>query len=291
MEEMMMSKNANGKMTALILLFCTLLLLFPGCNRKKNQPGNPNGTVQEPSPGEAEYQFPEMDLTGKTYRILNCTKDMWGMVAYITADEVNDDEINNEAYRRTVWLESKLGCSIEEVNVSIYELKDTLDKALINDPNTYAAAYQRADDMLTGIVEGTYTVLDNVLNLHLDEDYWSQDILRYTSLSNKHYFAASDLQLMSFDGAWCIYFNAPMLRDHGIKAPYQLVKDQKWTLEELHSICAQVCNLNGDETYDWNVNGQSVYGYTTFRDGIAKLLYGIECFELHGRGFYHESLL
>ena len=92
-------------------------------------------------------------------------------------------------------------------------MKKELDKTVLSGEYAYDAAYQRADETIAGILDNSYISLDSVANIHLERSYWAQDLLDISSLDNTHYFAASDLQLMSFDGVWCIYFNAEILKD------------------------------------------------------------------------------
>ena len=67
---------------------------------------------------------------------------------------------------------------------------------------------------------------------------------------------------MSFDGVWCIYFNAEILKDKGIEAPYQLVKDGKWTIDKL-------CEMAKSIYRDVNGNGKKdeadLYGMLGFK--------------------------
>ena len=223
------------------------------------------------------FIYPEnVKFGGKEFHILNCTRNQWNMIAYITADSMTGEEVNDATFLRQSKVEDAFGCKIVETNVSIYDLKKELDKTVLSGEYAYDAAYQRADETIAGILDNSYIPLDSVDNIHLERSYWAQDLLDVSSLDNTHYFAASDLQLMSFDGVWCIYFNAEILKDKGIQAPYQLAKDGKWTLDQLSSLAAQACDLGPDESWDYNAAGQCVYGYATFKDGITKLLFGIE---------------
>ena len=84
-----------------------------------------------------------------------------------------------------------------------------------------------------------------------------------------------------------------MLENLGGELPYQLVRDGRWTLDKLGEYAALGANLNGDESWDWNKDGNSVYGFTSmqpdfitqafvctgnkqikFEDGNAKLMAG-----------------
>lgn len=275
---------------AAVLVCLMMLSVLAGCSNNtdgENDDTTPSpadstsdpavSTPEETTADPNEFVYPEdVKFNGKEFHILNCTRDQWNMIAYITAESMTGEEVNDATFLRQVKVEEAFGCEIIEKNVSIYDLKKELDKTILSGEYAYDAAYQRADETIAGILDNSFIPLDEVENIHLERNYWSQDLLDVSSLDNTHYFAASDLQLMSFDGVWCIYFNAEILKNKGIDAPYQLVKDGKWTLDQLHSIAAQACELGPDESWNYDAAGQCVYGFATFRDGIPKLLFGLE---------------
>ena len=273
---------------AMMLVCLILITAFAACSNV-DDPVDNGSESNEGTTATTEEILPETTVDpnifiypdnvkfgGKEFHILNCTRNQWNMIAYITADSMTGEEVNDTTFLRQSKIEDAFGCNIVETNVSIYDLKKELDKTVLSGEYAYDAAYQRADETIAGILDNSYISLDSVENIHLERSYWAQDLLDVSSLNNTHYFAASDLQLMSFDGVWCIYFNAEILKDKGIQAPYQLVKDGKWTLDQLRTIAAQACDLGPDESWDYNVAGQCVYGYATFKDGITKLLFGME---------------
>ena len=282
-----MNNKILFRFLSMLLAFLMMFAMLVACSNN----GDTNSGVDDPAgevttPSESsddttvspnEFVYPEnMKFNGKEFHILNCTKNQWNMIAYITAESMTGEEVNDATFLRQVKVEDAFDCKIVETNVSIYDLKKELEKTVLSGEYAYDAAYQRADETIGGILENMYIPLDDVYNIRLDRDYWSQDLLDVSSLGNTHYFATSDLQLMSFDGVWCIYFNAEMLKDRGIEAPYQLVKDGKWTLDQLHTIASQACDLGPDESWAYDPAGQCIYGFATFRDGIPKLLFGIE---------------
>ena len=275
---------------AVVLVCLMMLSVLAGCSN--NTDGANDDTTPSPAdstsdtavitPEETtadpnEFVYPEdVNFKSKEFHILNCTRDQWNMLAYITAESMTGEEVNDATFLRQVKAEEAFSCKIIEKNVSIYDLKKELDKTILSGEYAYDAAYQRADETIAGILDNSFIPLDEVENIHLERNYWSQDLLDVSSLDNTHYFAASDLQLMSFDGVWCIYFNAEILKNKGIDAPYQLVKDGKWTLDQLHSIAAQACELGPDESWNYSPEGQCIYGFATFKDGIPKFLFGLE---------------
>ena len=265
-----MKRNILIKTIALLLFVGMMIPAITACHRT---PKKPNDTT-EIGPQTYPY-FGDKNLGDATYNILNCNRDMWGMLCYVSSRDMNGDEINDEIYRRTMWVEEQLRCELVETNIDIYALGSTVRNDAFSGTYSYAAAYVRSQDALSGIVDGTHGQLDGIQSLHFDEDYWTSEIMEASSLNNRNYIATSDAHLMGFEGTWCIFFNVNMLEANGVELPYNMVRDGTWTLDRLIEISRNISTLNGDESWTWDENGNSVYGYTTIRTGVSKLLYGI----------------
>ncbi len=270
-----MKRKILLKTVALLLLVGMLVSIIASCQKNDEYSAE---TAEDTATTDVE-EYPYLngaDLEGATYKILNCNPDMWGALCYVTSHEMNGEEINDMVYKRTVKIEEQLNCKMEETYLDIYELDDALKTDVSSGVCSYAAAYIRSADTLSGILNGTHGQLDTIETLHLDEEYWSAEIINASSLYNRHYIAASDAHLMSFEATGCIFFNVDMLESNHIESPFSMVRNGTWTLDKLIEVSKAVSTLNGDESWEWNENGNSVYGYTTFRSGIARLLYGID---------------
>lgn len=262
------------KTIALLLLVSMIIPTVVACSKdEQSETETTESTVT--TEVEGYPYFNGTVLGGATYKILNCNADMWGMLCYVTSHDMTGDEINDEVYKRTLWIEEQLNCKLEEVYMDIYALDDELRIDATSGSGAYAAAYVRSYDTLAGIIDGTLGRLDDISTLHFEEDYWDAGIMSASSLGNRNYTAASDAHLMSFEGTWCIFFNSGMLEAHGIESPYDMVRNGTWTLEKLKEISKIVSTPNNDGSFTWNDHGEAVYGYTSFRTGISKLLYGI----------------
>ena len=78
---------------------------------------------------------------------------------------------------------------------------------------------------------------------------------------------------MGWDLLWCLYFNDKMMEDYGLERPYQLVRDGKWTVDELARYSKTAANLNGDDAYTDEPDGNSSFGTVTFYSGISKFIF------------------
>ena len=115
-------------------------------------------------------------------------------------------------------------------------IHDTFTSAIMAGDDTYDAAYIRSIYFSPMIADGYLAELSDLDGLNLDEDWWDKSVTEQMRMGNNGelYFASGYFSLMSFDGTLCTYFNQTKLDDLGISAPYDLVRNGKWTLGELY---------------------------------------------------------
>jgi len=129
---------------------------------------------------------------------------------------------------------------------------------------------------------GTYAAqrmfydLSDIPEIYIESDWWNQKLRTEGALGKDQalYFAASDINISTLQGTWCLFFNEKLFEDMSLERPYGLVKNGTWTFDKFSELVKAGANLNGDESYSWNANGNSVYGYTSFNAGTLSLLLG-----------------
>ena len=102
--------------------------------------------------------------------------------------------------------------------------------------------------------------LTEIPELNLDQSWWDQDVISASTFGGTLYFATNAMHLMSYDGAWCLFYNEDMVTNHGLEQPYDLVREGKWTLDALDVYLTSAASLNGDESFSWKDGNSCVYG-------------------------------
>ncbi len=270
-----MRKRILIRCLSLLICVFTLLPLAIACS--KNKQNDTSETVVTNNSEGRNYEFPEgVNLEGRTYTILNCYKDQWEQLCLVTSHEMNGTAINDAVFKRTAWLEEALNCKLEEVNVDMYEIKKTLDVVIDSGDLSYAAAYMQVNDIAAEMIGNRLTQLDYVQNMKLNESYWNKELMEATTINNRHYSAVSDSHLMHFDGSWCVFFNKQTLENSDMERPYDLVRNNEWTLEKMVTMSRQLANLNDDDSWALNLQGNAHYGFSTYWVGVGTLLYGVD---------------
>ena len=282
-----------------LMLVAIMVLSFAAC---VNNGGNgdattdpdankPGGTNQ----GDIDYTglttglksphvYPEyMDLYSfrgdNAVTILNCPANYWQMLCHFTYK--SEDEVGQTTFEQSIWerqktVEKSFGCEIKEKpSESIYDMNTKLTDDILNQLNTYDAAYQRADQTASAIINNYYKPLNDIENINLDAPYWTQSFLEDTSLFDTNFFAISNLQLMSFESVWALFFNVDMCENLRLDLPYETVSEGNWTWTEFKKYCTEASNLQGANSWDYNKNANTVYGMSSFVDGVNKFIYGM----------------
>ena len=281
-----------------ILLLCALLLsLAASCAKgadeaKKPDAAAPSSPSAEASPaGEDDADLPKYpyydghDLGGRNFHFITAPAAYWDMFTSMTADEITGEVINDAVFERNARISEKLNCTMTEEGYRISDgYWDELSPLMqAGDPkyDILCLPYRYTATCETG---GYILNLDEMKNMHLDENYWNQTILGATSLNHRHFIASSAAHFMSVDGMWCLYFNQALMRNYQLDFPYDLVREGKWTLDRLLEYMKAGANLNGESAFappyegraQFNLSGTSVYGFTSYTSVFQKLLYGME---------------
>ena len=282
---------------SVILLCAFLLSILSACAKSPEETGKPDGgntaapSAETPTSEEADADslvypyYDGQDLGGRNFHFINAPALYWDMFTSMTADEITGEIINDAVFERNARISEKLNCTMTEEGYRISDgYWDELSPLMqAGDPkyDILCLPYRYTATSVTG---GYILNLDEMKNLHLDESYWNQTILDATSLNHRHYIASSAAHFMSVDGMWCLYFNETLMTNLQLAYPYDLVREGKWTLDKLKEYMQAGMNLNGDAAFappyegraQWNANGASVYGFTSYTSVFQKLLYGME---------------
>ena len=291
------------KQTLSLILLCALLLsLFSACasgtgGSEETAPGVSGGASSSVTPAdgsgaEAEEQIRQYpyydgrDFEGKDFHFINAPRLYWDMFTSMTADEMNGEVINDAVFERNSRICGKLNCSLSEEGfpISSGEFWDELTPLMLAGDPKYDIVCLPFRYTAASVTSGYILNLDELASIRLDENYWNQTILDATSLNNRHYIASSPAHFMSVDGMWCLYFNQVILNNLGLAFPYDLVREGKWTLDQLETYIQASMNLGGDTVFappyegraQWNPTGSSVYGFTSYSSVFQKLLYGMK---------------
>ncbi len=218
---------------------------------------------------ESGYSYPDEDYGGYEFRVLNFDEYM-GFHISLDFEEQTGENLNDAIYNRNRKVEGELNFVLKEIvhpfnNLWPSDQKELIDlvrKSVLTDEDSYDAAYLNLGFNPDIISEGALLDLNQIESLNLDAEWWDSIINDSVEINGKLYGASSPLHLISSEHAWCLLFNEDMMTDLELDFPYQLVRDGKWTIDKMNEYVTAAARLNGDDSFTWKDDGNSIYGLT-----------------------------
>lgn len=260
------------------LLLCLLIALSAAsCGGDNGNETNPTASQDDSSSENTnqtaqEYDFADIDLGGKDLVFLNFDSSTVTKSMRCIDSEMTGDVLNDAIWKRTVKIEELYNFNLNEIFADGGEINNKLRTSVLSGEDAYQVAFPRTDTLGSLMTEGLVWNLKDGKGFQFDEPWWDGAVMSEAEVGSDKavYFASSDISLHNFNMSWCMYFNRNMVIDHQLDLPYDLVKQGNWTYDELLKYISVGHNLNGDDSYAWNQNGNSVYGITTMQpDGIT----------------------
>ncbi len=207
------------------------------------------------------------DFGGYEFKFLN-SAPIYSMYIYLAPDATGD-VLDEACVLRNVMAEQKFNITITEETQPYTELAAYAQTLIQSGEDVYDAMYIGCRDLTPLVSENMFVDLLEVPELNIDEIWWDQPLIKRNIVANRLFYATSDLSLMAFEGVWAMYFSEGMMQELGLEFPYQLVMDGEWTQEKLNEYTKEAANLNGDQTFTYDVNGAATYGEVSM-SGIEK---------------------
>lgn len=270
------------RFTAILLLAGILSVSFSALSCGNEAASDNTGDLSDSLSSEStEPEQPKVyeyykDLGGREFNILNVDKRLWNATCYICPEEGVGDTLSDAILKRNLFVEQNLNCTINETNISAGDVAGKIKRMVASDEAAFDAAYVGMDSIKSLIADGCLYDLNIVDSMRFSESWWDTAMMDALSIEGKNYFASSSAHLMGWDLLWCLYFNDKMMEDYGLERPYQLVRDGKWTVDELARYSKTAANLNGDDAYTDEPDGNSRFGTVTFYNGITKFIFSCD---------------
>ncbi len=254
-----------------LILAALLVFTYTSCG---SEGGTGNETTQSDSSSDTsaeskeEYVFPELDYGGDEMVFLSYANSQ--MYNKIEIETMTGDILDDAHYNRNSFIQEKFNVEIRQADD--IDVIDAIKLQVSSGDDEYQVAFPLTASMGALVLEGMFHDLSEGSGFRFDQPWWDQSVMKdvYLGDNDAVYFANSDLSLLNFEASWCMYFNRRMIDDLQLDTPYQLVRDGKWTFDALYQYTSAGANLNGDDSWAWNKDGNCVYGYTSMADFVTQ---------------------
>ena len=277
-----MKTRNPGKLVAALLLGAMLsaLLSISACggpkeangkNTGEGENGGPEDAENEKSAEAADIAFPheKRDFGGDTFKVLIDQEDINLLdIEDIDVESLNGEVLNDAYYNRKILVEDTYNIKLEGLHVNNYQITSYVEKSVKSGLDEYDAYAPRLGPAGSFAIKGYGLDLFGT-NLSLGAPWWDQNIIADTSINGVAYLIAGDIFIKHYDGISLLMFNKKLLTDLGLENPYQLVFDDKWTMEKFNSMVKGVTlDLDGDGKMD----RYDRYGFVTQADYVSSFI-------------------
>lgn len=193
-------------------------------------------------------------------------------------ETIDGETLNDTIYERNRVIEDEFNLKLDIIYEDLYVTDQKIRQAVMAQEDIYKAAFVRGTT-LAGLVGEEYLYdLTGIDTFQLDREWWDSSANSESRLgkNGRQYFAQSDISLVGFQGSVGVYFNEEKIKSLGMELPYQLVRDGKWTIDELSKYMKAGANLNGDSTFAWNSSASAEYGLATWTTGVSAFITGCD---------------
>jgi len=247
-------------------------------NAADNQQNSETGTSDQNTPTTEAYIYPEMDGGGKDFTFFS-PSTTWGYYTNIVRDEISGEVLDDAIYNRNRFIEDKFNINLKEVNRDIAAISGDLKKLISAGDNSYDAAFCPAFYGVTVgsmITSNMFCNLYDIPTMNLNAPWYNQRLLKEAAIGkgNRIYYAGCDINVMTVQCVVFIYFNQDMMSNLGLELPYNAVRAGKWTFDMFYDYMKAGANLNGADTFKWDANAQTTYGFVAHDNCAVALLEG-----------------
>ena len=248
------------KFVGCLLLSAVLLLSAAGCRQEQQPPADTGNTTtgEEVSREDSvDPNLPAIDGEGRQIRFLVRES---GTSANYWYEEIVDsgesaDIVENAVFQRNDYLCQKYSIDIVSKVVNNNQLEDEIERQVFGNISSAEGGFDIAVPMLVHAanqaVQGNLYSIDHFPVIDPEKPYWFGDIYYATTVSNTNYFIAGDVNTSVYGSSWTTFFNEKLVADNQIQNPYDLVKQNNWTLETMLELARQYGqDKNSDGVYD-----------------------------------------
>lgn len=209
---------------------------------------------------EAADNLPDRDFNDADVNILIRSE-----FAYEFNTEDTSELVNDALYKRDLKIEERFGVKLNYIPVNgnwgNRELfKNAVSQSVTGGTGDFDVVCGAENQLFSYAPEGLFVNLYHVEYIGLAEKCWAQKFVTNASYKNLLFFVTGDAALTTLDNMCVVYFNKNMINDFNLNSPYDLVKNSRWTHENMAAMAADVSSeLNGDGKF----GTEDQYGWIT----------------------------
>ena len=207
-------------------------------------------TGEQDNKGKVVYTvYPEpdiskdLDLSGKTFRVSTTYR-------VLDAEEgLNGEIINDTVFARNLQVEEHFGITLDFVYTEDWD--GALNKIATSGQTEFDLCHGVGSYLCSPVGRGCALDFCDLPYVDFNDGFWFPDLLERFSCYGRLFIAPSDLDYSVLGMVNAVYFNKRILSEYDLESPYQMVYDNRWTLDNFLTMIRQVSrDVNGDGVMD-----------------------------------------
>ncbi len=208
-----------------------------------------NAAAEETAPEETG---PVAELPDKTYNgeevmfltSLNTGYD-WYTSYEIYAEEMNGQLINDAVFQRNNEIEELLDIKIAETKLE--NCHTTAKSSITAGDKQFDVVMPYMNNSINLAVEGSLLDLKQIPYLDLEKPWWDTRANKDLLINDRLFITTGDIAILDNECTMVMFFNKDMIGQYGLESPYDLVKENKWTIDKVGEMSYSITNdKNGD---------------------------------------------
>lgn len=255
-------------------------------NDSQDVPAMPEDEVSQSTGPETERlqpSIPDQTYSGQAFRFLSrpVNNPVVRYYSEIAVDEMNGEAMNDATYERTQRLEEKW-----EIDI----ISDTEESVGSTYTNSYTAGEQNWDVVVPGFVDvinlmqGGYTAnIHDIPYIDLSKPWWDGAVAESMEIGRQLYAVIGSTNTWTDSHTYGVTFNKDLAKDYQVD-PYNMVRESKWTLDNMYSI-AQNVTTDLDGNGEWDHHDRYGISGTTYGFNLHMISSGIFLYSKDEDGF------
>lgn len=203
-------------------------------------------------------QYADVDYGGDDFQFLSPAPGGWPY--FVVGQEMNEihyDTTNGEVYNDAVYTRNLHTEELLNINITtnytptnFFEFSSVVEKLVLAGDTTTDAALGGLNQQITLASSGHLSNLFEIDSLDVKQSWFDQNIIdNYGYKGEKLYCITGALNIFDDLSVPVIYYGKDILNEHGLEDPSKLVKEGKWTIDNMMTMAETVTvDLNGDGT-------------------------------------------
>lgn len=203
----------------------------------------------ETVPEETEVSpIPDVTFDGQDFGVLHRLGSWAYDVGDIFVEELTGDVWNDATYNRNIKMEDKYKFTFADYPSG--DPASAFKADILGGLRTYDVMLDQMTTIMPMAMENYCYDWNELTYVNTDDPWFDSNIQNDLSVGNKLYLMSGNVSVSPGFVSRFLFFNKGMMDDYNLTAPYDLVREGKWTIDEMINMVTTVSkDVNGDGKY------------------------------------------